>query len=176
MSAKFETLKNKNLAGLACLLISILMLSGPVYAQFQGAEYCQLCHAEKYSDWSASGHPYMLMRGEDAQHRSIPLPTGYTWDDIDWVIGGFGRKVLYIDDDGYIITSAGGPGNNQFNLLTGNWTDYHPGEANKPYDCGACHTTNYVETGNQGGLPGMIGTFDAGGVQCEECQVRYGES
>jgi hypothetical protein len=116
----------------------------------------------------------MLMSGEDAKNRSIPLPDGYTWSDIAWVVGGFGRKALFVDNNGYIITSAGGPGNNQFNFLTGNWTDYHPGEADKPYDCGACHTTNYVASGNQGGLPGMQGTFDAGGVQCEQCHGNNG--
>ncbi len=117
----------------------------------------------------------MLMRSEDAKNRSIPLPAGFKWDDITWVVGGFGRRVIYLDDGGYIITTTGdGAGNNQFNLLTGNWSDFHPGEANKPYDCGACHTTNWVASGNQDNLPGIQGTFDAGGVQCEQCHGNNG--
>jgi hypothetical protein len=45
---------------------------------------------------------------------------------------------------------------------------YHPGEQ-KPYDCGACHTTGYRAQGNQDGLEGIIGTWAESGIQCEEC-------
>ena len=49
------------------------------------------------------------------------------------------------------------------------WVAYHAGEENKPYDCGTCHTTGYSPIGHQDDLPGMIGTFTEGGIQCEEC-------
>ena len=49
-----------------------------------------------------------------------------------------------------------------------NWVGYHAGEE-KPYDCGSCHTPAYSTEGNQDGLPGLIGTWVADGVQCEEC-------
>lgn len=49
-----------------------------------------------------------------------------------------------MDKEGYIITMTGPkkdrPGKNQYNMATGRWVDYHPGEK-KSYTCGACHTT-----------------------------------
>ncbi|NIM46275.1 MAG: hypothetical protein GTO54_11760, partial [Nitrososphaeria archaeon] len=71
--------------------------------------------------------------------------------------------------DGFIITETDGkPGKNQYNLQTGTWSDYHPGEAKK-YDCGRCHTTGYSEEGSQGGLEGIVGTWKLRGIQCEAC-------
>lgn len=173
------------MANLASILlgITVFLLPGIVVAQdFEGAEFCQECHEENYRDWKASGHPYKLMKSEQARFRPIPLPLGTTWDDVSYVIGGYKWKSRYIDTDGYIITVTddedGNPvdGGNQYNYLTGEWVSYHAGEENKPYNCGSCHTTNWVAndnpedlSGNQDGLPGMHGTFDSGGVQCEQC-------
>lgn len=81
----------------------------------------------------------------------------------------------WIDLNGYIIT---GIQNNQYNFENQTWSDYHVGET-KPYDCGRCHTTGWVASddgdasNNQDGLEGMLGTFFAGGVHCEQC---HGES
>ena len=138
------------------------------------------CHNAKYQDWKASGHPYKLMKADIAQNRPIPLPEGYEWDEISYVIGGYKWKSRYIDNDGWIITQGKGdvPGKTQYNYMTGEWVDYHADEANgtKPYDCGICHTTNWVQndnpadlSGNQDGLPGMWGKFDQGGIQCIQC-------
>ena len=163
--------------------LSMLLLPGIVVAaDFVGSDECQVCHEENYRDWSASGHPYKLMKSEEARHRPIPLPLGTTWDDVSYVIGGYKWKSRYIDADGYIITVTEDEdgnaidGGNQYNYLTGEWVNYHAGEVDKPYDCGTCHTTNWVANenpedlnGNQDGLPGMWGKFDAGGVHCEQC-------
>ena len=106
------------------------------------------CHNAQYQDWKASGHPYKLMKGDIAQNRPIPLPEGYTWDEISYVIGGYKWKSRYMDENGYIITQGKGdePGDTQYNYMTGEWVDYHADEENgtKPYDCGSCHTTNWV--------------------------------
>ena len=140
---------------------------------------CAECHNAIYQDWKASGHPYKLMKGDIAQNRPIPLPEGYTWDEISYVIGGYKWKSRYMDENGYIITQGkGDPGNTQYNYLTGEWVDYHADAANgtKPYDCGQCHTTGWVANpdpsnlaGNQDGLPGIHGTFQQGGIQCIQC-------
>ena len=174
--------KSTSIVGMV-LALSMLLLPGVVGADdFVGSDECQQCHEENYRDWSASGHPYKLMKSEEARHRPIPLPLGTTWDDVSYVIGGYKWKSRYIDTDGYIITVTEDEdgnaidGGNQYNYLTGEWVDYHAGEVDKPYNCGSCHTTNWVAnedptdlSGNQGGLPGMWGTFDEGGVQCEQC-------
>ena len=173
-----------------------IFLPGLAFGQdYEGAEFCKDCHETNYNDWKASGHPYKLMKGEFAKHRPIPLPGGVKWpeggdtpldmDDVSYVIGGYKWKSRYIDSEGYIITVTedenGTPqdGVNQYNYLTGQWSNYHAGEVQKPYDCGVCHTTNWVAdedwdtdndlSDNQDGLPGMRGTFDDGGIHCEQC-------
>ncbi len=157
-----------------------------VFAQtYEGAEFCQDCHESQYSEWRASGHPFKLMKGTEARNRPIPLPQGFKWDDISYVIGGYQWKSRYVDNDGYVITTTFDkdgnevPGHNQYNYLTGTWSDYHAGEVDKPYNCGKCHTTGWIAdedhatdndlSDNQDGLPGMHGTFEAGGVECEAC-------
>jgi hypothetical protein len=174
--------------GLLTRLVPVLVLglalvgsSGSLFAQeYVGAEYCAQCHpldaseADNYADWRTSGHRFILQEGEFAQHRPLPLPAGRHWDDISFVVGGHATKALYLDQDGKIITSAtdrdGLPvdGMNQYNLLTGEWSDYHPGE-DKPYDCGRCHTTGYSERGSMPGLPGTVGNWVFPGVECEVC-------
>ena len=168
----------------AALLMGLLMLagSGTLLAQqdYVGAEYCANCHpldpseADNGADWRTSGHRFILQEGELAQHRSLPLPEGFSWDDISYVVGGHSAKAIYLDDTGHIITRTvdreGNPvdGMNQYNLLTGEWSDFHPGE-DKAYDCGRCHTTGYNEIGSMPGLPGIEGSFKFPGVQCEVC-------
>ena len=178
----------------------VFLVPASVFGQaYEGAEYCKTCHEANYNDWKASGHPYKLMKGEDAKHRAIPLPGGFDWPedgvlaagDVSYVIGGYKWKSRYMDHEGYIITTTcaekepfdsgcdARPGVNQYNYLTGEWVDYHAGEEKKPYDCGVCHTTNWVAdedaetdgdlTDNQDGLPGIWGTFDDGGIHCEQC-------
>ena len=174
--------KLTSIAGLVLGMVIFLVPASAFGQAYEGAEFCQGCHEKNYQDWSASGHPYKLMKGEQARNRPIPLPLGTTWDDVSYVIGGYKWKSRYIDTDGYIITVTededGNPvdGMNQYNFLTGEWVNYNAGVVNKPYDCGSCHTTNWVAnpdptdlTGNQGQLPGMWGTFDDGGVHCEQC-------
>lgn len=172
------------------LALLVVLFASPAMASehwfdYMGSDACAECHEKQWNEWTASGHPYKLMKSEAARNRPIPLPQGYSWDDISYVIGGYKWKSRYIDRDGYIITVTqdedGNPvdGVNQYNYLTGQWSDYHAGEANKPYDCGSCHTTGWVAdtdaatdgdlSDNQDGLPGMHGTFEAGGIQCEAC-------
>jgi hypothetical protein len=172
---------------IGAVLLAFSTLSVAQYEDYEGAAWCGTsgCHEVNYNQWRTSGHPYKLMRAEEAINRPIPTPLGVPWDDITYVIGGYKWKSRYIDDQGYIITKTltedGAPvdGQNQYNYLTGQWSDYHAGEVDKPYDCGGCHTTGWIFdddaatdgdlSDNQDGLPGMHGTFFAGGVQCEEC-------
>jgi len=137
---------------------------------YVGSDACSKCHMAKYNDHSVSGHPYKLRKAEVAKLWPTPLPKGFNWDEISYVIGGYGWKMRFIDLNGYIITDEkGGTGKTQYNMATDGWVDYHAGETDVPYDCGPCHMTGYSDEGHQDGLPGMIGTWAFGGVQCEEC-------
>jgi hypothetical protein len=161
----------------ASLLLGALVLNNNVAAQdWVGSDSCKQCHESKWNDHRFSGHPYKLHKRVDVDTWALPLPAGYDWDDISYVIGGHGWKARFMGLDGYIITESppGTPGNNQFNLATGEWVDYHAGEV-KPYNCGRCHTTGFEDTGNQDGLPGIDGTWQFEGIQCEECHGPGGD-
>ena len=137
---------------------------------YAGSEICGGCHTGQYETWRATGHPVKLRKAQLAKAAGLPLPEGYTWDDISYVIGGYKWKARYVNKEGYIITStkAGEKGKNQYNLASGQWGDYEAGKT-KPYDCASCHTTGYSSEGHQGGLPGIAGTWVMEGIQCERC-------
>ena len=138
---------------------------------YVGSDVCRQCHWKQWSAFRTSGHPFALR--SDASARPLPVPGGYDWDEIGWVVGGHTHKAIYLDPDGYLITGIypGGSreedGKNQYNLLTNKWVDAHAGEL-KRFDCGGCHTTGF----GAGGLnpkPGFQGTWGLDGVQCEAC-------
>ena len=162
----------------------------PTVAQFAGSTTCMGCHETKYEEWVASGHPYKLTKIEGVSptesfpaHSFFPNdpvdpPNGLAWSDITYTIGGYGWKMRWIDENGWIVTSGEAADLVQYNFETEAWVTYHTGDepGTKPYDCGKCHTTGWVAnpdptdlSGNQDGLPGMWGTFLAGGVHCEQC-------
>lgn len=156
---------------LVALTAITFSFSGHIFANgYIGSEKCARCHQKQYNLFRISGHPYKLMKAEDAKKRAIPLPAGYRWSDISYVIGGAYKKARYIDLNGYIITAAkdGSVLKTQYNLETGAWSYYHKGEK-KPYTCGKCHTTGFNKTGHQDGIKGLIGTWSEPGVQCEAC-------
>ncbi len=164
----------------------------PVLA-FVGSETCKECHEAKYDMWVESGHPFKLTKilGEaptgsfpgfsEYPNDAVEPPAGFTWADISYTIGGYAWKMRFINQDGWIIT---GLEDNQYNFEQDLWSDYHLTDPpnTKPYDCGKCHTTGWVAdsdpttdgdlTDNQDGMPGMYGTFFAGGIHCEECHGR----
>ena len=159
------------------LILSFLLFSSLSYAaDYVGSDTCATCHQQQYNSFIVSGHPYKLSKAEDARKRQIPLPSGYSWNDISYVIGGVYKKARYINKQGYIITAAkdGSELKTQYNLETGSWSFYHKGER-KPYTCGACHTTGFKPEGNQAGLTGIKGTWQAEGIQCEACHGPAGD-
>ncbi len=155
--------------------------AGAGAATYAGTDKCAACHKAISETFAKSGHPYKLNKVVGGQPPKYPYstvpnpPEGYTWNDVTYVIGGYGWKARFIDKQGYIITGPDANFKNQYNLANtvlntaAAWGSYHPGEKNLKYDCGKCHTTGYQPTGNQDGLPGLIGTWAQPGVQCEAC-------
>ncbi len=139
-------------------------------AEYVGSTGCFKCHPEEFNNWKTSGHPYKLRPASAAMFAPLPLPKGYAWDDITYVIGGHRWKARYIDKTGYIITTdkEGKAMPTQWNIATGRWVDYNPGKKT-PYKCGPCHMTAYSAEGHQDGLEGIVGTWVAPGIHCEEC-------
>lgn len=150
---------------------------------YVGSETCGSCHETIYEKFLLSGHPYKLTKIEDGQPPSFPYddltggvtdpPEGYTWEDISYVIGGYGWKARFIDQEGFIVTGDE-DATTQYNFankdvdINSGWVPYHAGEE-KPYDCGSCHSTGFDAAGHQDDLQGIIGTWEFPGVQCEAC-------
>ena len=151
------------------------------------ASVCQNCHVTKYGDVFDSGHPYKLNKVVNDQPPTYPNstvpspPTGVGWDEVTYVIGGYGWKARFLDLNGYIMVTGllGIPV--QYNLpradlgVGSEWVDYHATDTEpKPYDCGSCHTTGWQDLTQNGGvhqdgLTGIEGTWEDIGVTCEAC-------
>lgn len=167
----------KRLTVLILFVATALLFAGTVTAaEYVGSDACFKCHPAQYNDFKVSGHPYKLQKAEDAMKRPLPLPKGYSWEDISYVIGGATKKSRYMDRNGYIITAAkdGSELKTQYNIEDDSWSFYHKGEKKK-YNCGPCHTTGYSKEGHQDGLEGIVGTWAAPGIQCEACHGPGGD-
>jgi len=151
---------------------ALLLAFGTVNAaSYVGSDTCFKCHPAQYNDFKVSGHPYKLQKVDSAKTWMFPLPKGYSWDDISYVIGGAHKKLRFMDKKGYIITMAkdGSELKTQYNIEDGSWSFYSKDAKNKKYTCGNCHTTGYKKEGHQDGLEGIVGTWAAPGIQCEAC-------
>lgn len=151
--------------------------------EYIGAEKCGECHEDTYAKFSLSGHSFALTKIEKGQPPEMPYtditggipgpPEGMTWDDIAYLISGFGWKARFIGQDGYLLT-GGADAATQYNFANeaidapAGWVAYHPGEQLQ-FDCGVCHTTGYAPQGHQDNLAGIAGTWAFAGVQCERC-------
>lgn len=148
--------------------------TGDPGAGYIGAEECKMCHSELYASWAKSGHKYKLNTPDEilAVRPDLELLDGYVWDDVLYVIGGWGWKARYINKSGYVITrykNGTSHSMNQYNIEDDSWSSYNSG-TNKFYDCQKCHNTGaFYDGGNHMGLPGMIGDWEFRGVQCEAC-------
>lgn len=161
----------------------------PFGADYIGSDKCGACHTDLYKVFMQSGHPYKLNKVVDGKAPTYPFnkvenpPKSYTWKDISYVIGGYAWKARFMDKQGFIITDwitstekiSDTNFLNQYNHANPNlgkdagWVKYKSGTEKLKYDCGPCHTTGYQPTGNQDKLPGIVGTWEEPGIQCEAC-------
>jgi hypothetical protein len=162
-----------------------------VSPDFVGVAKCKECHAGMHPEvieaWDASGHGYKLnpvINGVPpvypdfvgawyAENDFELLPgLGMTWNEVIYVIGGYGWKARFIGTDGYIVTGNEDNPNVQFNLDTKEWVPYHTGEQ-KAYNCGSCHTTGWVAADPDCppniDQPGFHGVYKDPQISCEAC-------
>jgi hypothetical protein len=158
---------------------------------YVGVKKCLSCHAGMHPEivaaWEKSGHNFKLNKVVDGVPPVYPefattwlteddfelLPgLGVTWNDIAYVIGGYGWKARFVGLDGYIITGDETNPGVQFNLETQKYSSYHTGEK-KPYTCGTCHTTGWVaaeaDCPPDAAMPGFLGVYSENTITCEAC-------
>jgi len=83
-------------------------------SQYVGSEACAECHEDLHAGWMGTGHAWIMSQPVDGKAPALPFteldgpPEGYTWDDILYVIGGYGWKARFVDHQGYLITGLPG--------------------------------------------------------------------
>lgn len=154
-------------------------------ATYIGSDQCISCHENFHPDlvdeYEKSGHPYKLNEVSGAAPEypagtspGLKLPPNTTWDDFQYVIGGYGWKARFVKPDGRIYTVGDSA---QYNLprpglqRDESWAAYHLGEDKKyDYACFQCHTTGATPIGSWNGVAeDSLGTFTETGVRCEGC-------
>lgn len=161
-------------------------------ASFVGSAACGACHSGISEQHSLHGHAHQLneIQGVSpeypapADRAGVPgPPVGYEWSDIAFVIGGHTRRANFVDLDGYVLTTGATDVATQWNLsfpANGNLASFVEYESEgpdpNPYDfsCFECHTTGPTPTDggvvrHQENRPGIVGTWQEAGVQCEAC-------
>ena len=170
---------------LCCFVYLVNTPTQAANSTYAGDESCSACHQGIFDSYRQSGHPLKIQKLKGGPpvyplgtSPGVPTPPeGMSWDDISYVIGGYGWKARFMDEQGYILT---GPENRQYNLanehlgIESHWTGYSADKApRKPYTCGACHSTGWTPSGEEGphqdDLPGIYGTWSSPGVSCEAC-------
>lgn len=189
------------LSGIACpgLLPSV---GFPLYTNTtdptnNGATYlastaCRTCHSDIGALHSLHAHAHKLTAITDggpafpaiATTAGIPSPPdGFAWSDISYVLGGYAKTALFLDNDGYLLTTGLTGSATRWNLTfppngtVAGFAAYEPGAvAPKSYDFESFRhdTTGAVEQNPatpmfQENRPGFLGTWAEPGVQCEAC-------
>ena len=148
-------------------------------AVYVGRDACKECHTDLHESYLGTGHAWALNKVVDGKAPGYPEsevpdpPEGYTWDDILYVIGGYGWMARFVDKQGMLVTGEISA-TTQYNFenrtldTEAGWVSYHAGEQ-LAFDCATCHTTGYIAEGNQDDLPGLVGAWVEDGVGCENC-------
>lgn len=161
-------------------------------ASYIGSAACKACHSD-YAELSRlHAHGVALSKPAgvapsyptEATRAGVPNPPdSLTWNQVAYVIGGYLHGAFFVDENGYVLTDGTAGVNTQWNLDFGaNGTDagfapYLPAQTTPlpyAYDCFKCHTTgpqaqSASNPRSQGGRPGIEGTWNESGVQCEAC-------
>lgn len=156
----------------------------PQQADYIGSSACIGCHSGFSKDvvdaYQDSGHHFALNAVSNNQPPAYPdFTPGISLPSVTnllYTVGGYGWKANFVKSDGSLLTTGVDAIDAQYNLpnttlgTLGRFIPYEITQTSaKPFDCGSCHTTGYSTAGNQGGLPGIVGTWHEEGVGCEAC-------
>lgn len=151
-----------------------------------GAQACSACHANIASLHSRTAHAHAFSAVFSqppvfpAPAPGVPQPPpGLEWQDIAYVIGGYGKAARFVDTQGFQVT---GP-RAQYNLavpqilLEAGFVPYLPaagGPVPLAFEDFARLTTGAAPLADSGGRrqdnrPGIEGTWAEDGIQCEAC-------
>jgi hypothetical protein len=135
-----------------------ILQAAPTYLK---SSICENCHRLKYDDWYATMHRVMLTSSADGQAMDLPLPPGVEWENVSFMIVGK-SSFRYLNESGYFSY--------EYNVMNQTFSPLNGTQ----YTCGSCHTTGYSTSGNQDGLPGIVGTWSEQGIACERCHGPAG--
>lgn len=161
-------------------------------AHFVGSDACGSCHSGISAQHAVHGHSNQLNKIQgmgpvfpmEGTRAGVPEPpAGFEWTEIAYVIGGYTRRAIFVDLDGFVLTTGTSGIETTWNLAfppNGNapqFAEYEPNAAApQPYgfSCFGCHTTGAGPQDqeaplNQDNRPGIFGTWEEAGVQCEAC-------
>jgi len=182
------------LAAIVC--VGIAMTPADVHAQaagYVGETTCVGCHTATtpniVNNYMLSGHRYKLNPVVNGVLRAYPEgrvnrdgespaavtpPTGTSWDDFAYVIGGYGWKARFIRKNGRIYTDDDQAQQNLYATVANGAplrVTYHLGEERVyNFSCFQCHTTGGTVEGSWNGVADdSLGTFSDPGVTCEGC-------
>ncbi len=161
-------------------------------AEYIGSNACRSCHASVGGNHRLHAHanaltpidgrpPTYLGTSEQADISSPPA--GYEWTDVSYMLAGYLRGAYFIDTDGFFISEGAGGEETLWRLpympldASAGFVPYPEGaelSSDFDYSCFKCHTTgakpqDAEQPAFQENRPGMAGTFQEAGVQCEAC-------
>lgn len=156
-------------------------------ASYIGSTACIGCHAGLHKEivnaYEQSGHRFALSKvigSAPVYPEFCPAvpdpPSGFTWSNLAYVVGGYGWKAAFVHSDGHVLTTGADGVNAQYNPASAilgtpaEFVAYDPEQASpKPFDCAQCHTTGYTASDNATGASFITGSWNEEGVGCEAC-------
>lgn len=163
-----------------------------------GSDACRACHPTIAEPFALHGHAHALT-GIQGQPPAFPIaatyagvpdpPAGFAWTDISFVIGGYLRDAVFVDASGFLLTTGETGADTQWNLrypAAGTEPGFAPFDADRAtpepldFECFRCHATGATPQASdlpesQQNRPGITGTWDETGVQCEACHGPGGK-
>lgn len=161
-------------------------------ASYIGSAACTACHGDVAELTRLHGHSHALKATlggapqfpAEASRAGVPdPPTGRTWNDISYVLGGYTHGAFFVGADGFVYTDGTALVNSQWYLdfpengTSAGFAAYLPAQVDPlpfRYECFRCHTVgaapqNAADPRSQEGRAGILGTWAEAGVMCEAC-------